>query len=80
MSNHPRMRPNGAQPQQIPITVAPQPVDIQVLVEQAASAAGPMVVLRFFTPTGQAVYFLPVENARQVADMIRQRATPVALN
>jgi hypothetical protein len=80
MSNKPHLRPNGAQPEGIPITVPPQPAPVQVIVEQAQTPQGPLVVLRFLSVNGQSVYFLGVEDARHIADLIRQRATPITLN
>ena len=80
MSNHPHMRPNGNQPQQIPITVNPAPVPVQVVVEQASGPQGTVVVLRFFSPTGQTVFFLSPDDAKSIANMIQQRATSVILN
>ena len=39
-----------------------------------------MVVLRLLSVNGQSVYFFSVDDARNIADLIRQRATPVTLN
>lgn len=80
MSNHAHIRPNGKQPGQINVEVQPQPVPTQVVIEQAQTPTGPLVVLRFFTPTGQSIFFLPINTAKQVAQMITQRATPVTLS
>jgi hypothetical protein len=79
MSNHPHLRPNGAEPKQIPVTVPPAPVPVQFIVEQAAGPAGPLVILRMLTPVGTAVYFLPVDGAKTLGQMILDRATPVSL-
>lgn len=77
MSNPPNQRPNGSQAPSVTITVMPNPVPTQVVVEQVDGPDGLMVALRFFTPTGQAVYFLPTESAKQVAQMIQARATSI---
>lgn len=79
MSNHPHQRPNGKQPAGTPITVPPQPAPVQVIVEQAEGPNGPMVVLHFLSVNGQSIYFLGIDDARHVADLIRDRATPVRL-
>jgi hypothetical protein len=53
---------------------------VQVIVQQVDGPNGPLVVLRFLSVNGQSVYFLTVDDARQVASLIQQRATPVRLN
>jgi len=79
MSNHPHMRPNGNTPQQVPVQVPPGPVPVQVIVEQVVGPGDPLVALHFLSPTGHAVFFLPVDGARQVAQMIQDKATPITL-
>ena len=79
MSNHPHIRPNGNQQPGIAVTVNPAPVPTQVVVEQADGPQGPIVVIRFFTPTGQSIFFLPVDAAKQVGQMITDRATTIRL-
>ena len=77
MSNHPHMQPNGNIPGPPMITVMPGPIDVQVLIDQVQTPGGTMVMLRFATAVGMAVYFLPIDTAKKVAEMIKGKATPL---
>lgn len=79
MSNHPHQRPGPSNGKGIQVTVPPSPTPVQMIVQQGQTADGPCVVLQMLTPVGQAVYFLPIEAARNLAQMLNDRATPVAL-
>lgn len=79
MSNHPHMRPNGNVGGAPQITVPPQPVPVQSVVSQAEVNGQAMVMLQLATPAGLHVTFWPVEDARHLADQIRQMATPLTL-
>ena len=80
MTNHPHHTPQRPVNGQVPLTIQPQPVNVQIIVDQVETTNGPAVLLRIASATGMSVYFLPIDTAKEVAKMINERATPIALS
>ena len=54
-----------------PMTVQPVPVPLQIAVRGVRNVSGDlMVAVQILSPTGIAMYFLPIENARAMARLL----------